>query len=78
MAWQTELERWWDEGVPPDMFIYPDLIKADMQTLVGIVLDHVNGYTPYAGSLEPLDVPKERKRMAELRSTIEGLKNGKA
>jgi len=34
------------------------------------------GYEPQPP--EPLDVPNERKRMAELRNTIEGLKNGKA
>lgn len=38
---QTELERWWSEGVPPDMFKYLDVIDLDVQTLVGIILDHL-------------------------------------
>lgn len=76
MKAQTELERWWDDGVPPDMFKYPDLINSDFQTFVGIILDHINGYSPYPERLEPLDVPKESQRMTELREKIEGLKNG--
>lgn len=38
---QTELERWWSRGVPPDMFKHPDFINLDVQTLIGAILDHL-------------------------------------
>lgn len=41
MTEETELERWWNNGVPPDMFIYPSAIQFDVQTLIGAIIDHI-------------------------------------
>lgn len=61
------------DGREFDFAVQYDLTNA--YKAIAALADWV-GYAPQPP--KPLDVPKERKRMEELRNTIEGLKNGTA
>lgn len=38
---ETELERWWRNGIPGDLFLYPSAIQWDVNTLIGVIIDHI-------------------------------------